>query len=127
MDPTASVLFSHFTSAALVVYVIQKLKNAKWFPWLQNEGQVVLKRIISIGGALTAHVGITFAWHSLGAGSNGDGHQFIVTLPAWSEIAAFVWRWAGQYVMQQGWYRVVYNDVAVPSVSNLLPAPPAKP
>lgn len=114
MDPTASVLFSHFTAAALVVYIIQFLKNTKYFPWLKADGQIILKKIVSVGGALTAHTGITFSWHALGAGPSGV-HQFIVTLPAASVIAAFVWRWAGQWVMQEGFYQVVLNKVAVPT------------
>jgi hypothetical protein len=122
MDPTASVLFSHFTSAAVVVYLIQLLKSAKWFPWLQNEGQITLKRIVSIAGALGAHTGITYAWHSLGAGTATGGYQFIVTLPPLSVVAAFVWRWAGQWIMQEGWYKIVYNKVA--QIENIpVPAP----
>jgi hypothetical protein len=125
MDPTASVLFSHFTSAALVVWIIQFLKNATWFPWLQKQGQFVVKRVLSIGGALGAHLGISFAWHSLGAGPSGT-HQFIVTLPAWSVILAFLWRWAGQFVMQDGWYKIVYERLSVAGVASPLPAPIAK-
>jgi hypothetical protein len=123
MDPTASVLFSHLTAAALVVYVIQFLKKTKYFPWLQNEGQVILKRVISVGGALGAHTGITFAWHSLGAGSSGS-HQFIVTLPAWSVVAAFLWRWAGQWVMQEGWYQTIFNKVMLAPATSLAALPP---
>lgn len=109
MDPTASVLFSHFTSAAVVVYAIQLLKSAKWFPWLQHEGQVSLKRIVSIAGALGAHTGITYAWHSLGSGTAAGGYQFIVTLPPLSVVLAFVWRWAGQWITQESFYQVIYN------------------
>lgn len=126
MDPTANVFLSHFTAAALVVWIIQFLKSAKWFPWLQSEGQTALKRIVSFGGALGAHTGITFAWHSLGAGAPGS-HQFIITLPAYSVIAAFVWRWLGQYVMQEGWYKLLYDRIAIAGVQNPLPAPPTNP
>jgi hypothetical protein len=121
MDPTASVLFSHFTSAALVVWIIQILKNAKWFPWLQNEGQVWTKRIVSVVGALAAHTGISYAWHSLATATGG--YQLIVTIPPIQIIGQFVWRWAGQYVAQEGWYKLVYERLSVPGVQNPLPAP----
>lgn len=123
MDPSASVLFSHFTSAALVVWIIQVLKNAKWFPWLQNEGQVWTKRIVSIFGALAAHTGINYAWHTGGTLPSGVQYQLILNIPPLSILAQFLWRWAGQYVLQHGWYQLVYNKVSVPEVANPLPAP----
>lgn len=124
MDPTASVLFSHFTSAALVVYLIQVLKNAKWFPWLQAGGQIWAKRIVSILGALAAHTGISYAWHSIA--STTGGYQLVITIPPLPFIAEFVWRWAGQYVMQEGWYKMVYDKLSIPGVKNPLPVPEAK-
>jgi hypothetical protein len=127
MDPTANVLFSHFTSAALVVYIIQMLKNAKWFPWLQNEGQVVLKRIVSIGGALVAHTGINYVWHSGGTLPTGVQYQLVLNIPPLAILAQFLWRWAGQYIMQEGWYKVLYDRTSVPGVSNPLPTPETKP
>jgi hypothetical protein len=110
VDPSASVLFSHFTSAALVVWLIQVLKNAKWFPWLQNEGQIWTKRLVSIAGALAAHTGINYAWHSLAAASGG--YQLIVTIPPLQIVLQFVWRWAGQYALQHGYYSMVYDKQA---------------
>jgi hypothetical protein len=125
MDPSASVLFSHFTSAALVVWIIQVLKNAKWFPWLQNGGQVWTKRIISTAGALAAHTGINYAWHSGGTLPTGVQYQLILNIPPLAILGQFIWRWAGQYVMQEGWYKLAYDKISVMSVpgQNPLPAP----
>jgi hypothetical protein len=124
MDPTASVLFSHFTSAALVVWIMQFLKNAKWFPWLQNEGQIWTKRFVSIFGALAAHTGINYAWHAGGILPNGAAYQLVLNIPPLAVLAEFLWRWAGQYIMQEGWYKLVYDRMSIPGVQNPLPAPP---
>jgi hypothetical protein len=121
MDPTASVLFSHFTSAALVVWIMQVLKKATWFPWLQMQGQAELKRFVSLVGALAAHTGINYAWHANLAAQGG--YQLLVTIPPLSFIVQFVWRWIGQYVMQEGWYKLVYERLSVPGVQNPLTAP----
>lgn len=120
MDPTASVLFSHFTSAALVVYIIQAFKNAKWFPWLQNDGQIILKRGVSIVGALAAHTGINYAWHA-NLGTTG-GYQLILNIPPLAVLAEFIWRWAGQFVMQELVYRTAVNQNAQSAVVPIAPA-----
>ena len=121
MDTTASVLFSHFTSAALVVWLIQVLKKASWFPWLSIEGQVWTKRIVSIAGAVFAHLGIATAWH---AGTAAGTHILMITIPSWPDLATSAWRILGQYVTQEGWYQVVYNKLNAPG--NPLPPPQAQ-
>lgn len=120
MDPTASVLFSHFTSAALVVWLIQALKATKYFPWLQDEGQVVLKRAFSFFGAFATNTGIAYTWHTV---PSGGSHVLTLTIPPLAVMAVALWRFAGQFILQEGWYQLVYNKVSVPGVNNPLPAP----
>jgi hypothetical protein len=124
MDPMASALFSHFTSAALVVYIIQFLKKTKYFPWLQVEGQVILKRGFSIFGALVSNTGMAYTWH---AAPTGGSHILTLTIPPLAVMAVALWRFAGQFILQEGWYKVVYNKIALPGVPNPLPAPEPKP
>lgn len=120
MDQTASVLFSHFTSAALVVWIIQRLKAASWFPLVDETSQVWVKRLFSVVGALGAHTGINLAWH---AGGPVGGYQVIATIPPLTLVLTALWRWAGQYVLQEGWYQVIYNRLAAPGAPPPIPAP----
>lgn len=108
MDSTASVLFSHFTSAALVVYLIQVLKTAPWFPWLHDASAIWLKRAISVSGAFLAHIGISYAWHT---GTVAGTHVLILTIPAWQDLVIGGWRLVGQFVTQEGWYQIMYNRI----------------
>ena len=102
----ANIVTTQFTSAALVVYALQKLKSARWFPWLRAQGQLWLKRGISIGAALGIHTGITHIWNP---GTEPGWHVLVITIPPATIVAVGLWHWLGQYAMQETLYQAVAN------------------
>lgn len=92
----ASIGLTHFTSAAIVVYVMNKLKSATWFPLLQKDW-VTINRAFSIVIALLVSWGIHYAWTADVSG----GHQLVLDIPAWSTLGLTVWHWLNQYAMQE--------------------------
>lgn len=102
----ANVVMTQFTSAAIFVFAMQKLKAAAWFPLLKHEGQVWQKRAASIGTALGVHLGISHVWNPAPDGY----HQLIITIPPLAVIAVGLWHWLGQYAMQETMYQVVSNN-----------------
>ena len=107
----ANIVTTQFSAAALVVFGLQKLKSAKWFPWVQHEGQVWLKRGISVATALAIHTGISHVWEPDAAMSGY--HKLILTIPPGSVIAVGIWHWFGQYAIQETLYQVTGNRVAI--------------
>jgi hypothetical protein len=104
----SNLLFSHFTSAAVFVMLMQRLKMAPWFPWLKMEGQVWQKRLASIATALGVHLGISHVWNP----STNGAHVLIITVPALSVVAVGAWHWLGQFALQETMYQAVSNKAA---------------
>lgn len=96
----SNIVITQVSSAAILVWVLQRLKSATWFPWLQNEGQVVAKRIISIAAAIGSHTGISWVWAPAAAAAAGS-HTLTLTIPALAVIAVTVWHWLSQYILQE--------------------------
>lgn len=96
----ASVLFSHITSAAIVVYGLQMLKNHPWYCRIVNDASLANKwvhRIVSMGGAAISGVGI----HAATEGSMTTGwHIAIVIPPLWIVLHA-LWDLLNQLALQQ--------------------------
>lgn len=59
---------THFTTGAMIVYGIQFLKNAGWFPWLTADSKTIA-RLVSLAGALIVGFGITGHWDPLSGGT----------------------------------------------------------
>jgi hypothetical protein len=104
----ANIAITSFTSSAVVVYVLQKLKSASWFPWLQA-GRAMLSRAVSIGAAAIAAIGINYTWSV-----NPDGtHNLVLMNLSLASIALGAWHWLNQYAMQETIYQATVNKVAV--------------
>jgi hypothetical protein len=108
----ANVVMTQFTSAAVFVWGMQRLKDASWFPLLKHEGQVWQKRLASIGTALGVHLGISHVWNP---GAQPGTHVLIITVPAVSVIAVGAWHWLGQYAMQETMYQATVNKLTTTS------------
>jgi len=102
----ANIVVTQVSSAATVVYIIQRLKTAKWFPWLQHEGQVWAKRGLSLVAAFGVHTGISHVWN---AGEVPGGHVLIITIPPLTVVAIGLWHWSNQYIMQELIYQGTVN------------------
>lgn len=98
------VFISQLTSAAIVVYGIQKLKEAKWFPWLTDTTHT-LTRITSAFLAVIGAIGVHVAF---------DQHSGILTVTGLTvtTILSGAWHWANQYALQQMIYDSVLNKPA---------------
>lgn len=104
----ANILATQFGSSFAVVYGMQLLKNASWFPWLVHEGQVLRKRALSIFAAICIHTGISYVWTNGAANSNNLG-SLLITIPTFSVMAVTVWHWFIQYAMQETMYQTTWN------------------
>lgn len=102
----SNVVVTQATSAAIFVYVMQQLKAASWFPWLKDEGQIALKRVISVLAAITIHTGIHFIWNP---GTGEVWRQVVINLPTPWIMLVTIWHWAGQFVTQELIYQITGN------------------
>lgn len=101
MDASSSVFFSHLTSAGIVVWAINKLKAASWFPLVQKDA-AYLNRAFSFVVALLVTAGISYSWVT---DANG-AHTLTLNIPTLSVLAVGLWHALGQYVLQEGWFQV---------------------
>jgi hypothetical protein len=115
------LLLSHISSAAIFVFLMQKLKAASWFPWVNKEGQIWTKRISSFVYAFCAQTGISHVWGT-GPSTLPGSHVLLITIPALSVIAVSLWHNFNQFVLQELIYRAVPNGNGAPA-----PAVPAAP
>jgi hypothetical protein len=102
-----SVLSSQLTYAFIVTWGLQHLKNASWFPWL-NEEKVQLARFLSIILAFAGTIGIHVAW-------TGSAGTLTITGLAWATVGPALWHCVQQFVMQEMSYHAVVKQ-ALPSV-----------
>ena len=86
--------------AAVLVWVLQMLKRAGWFPWLDANSDTA-NRIISVIAALVAGAGITFSV----MGGIEDGGGVLIKWPALSAMTNGLSHCVVQYVLQEGIYR----------------------
>lgn len=99
----SNVAVTEFTTSALSVFVLQKLKSASWFPWLQA-GKAWASRAASIILAGAGAIGVNYVWTSMG------GQQGIfIAWPGWAAIAVAGWHWLNHYAMQETIYQATAN------------------
>ena len=60
----------------------------------------------SVAIAIGIHTGISHVWNP---GTAAGAGTLILVFPGWSVMAVEAWHWLCQYVMQEGWYRTVFN------------------
>lgn len=95
-----SVLADMVTAAGLSAWTINKLKQWKAVPWV-NQNSDRINRAVSLAFALATTLGLHFAYHADPAGHHAGG-ILEIGLPSASEFIGTVWRTGGSYLMQQG-------------------------
>lgn len=105
----SNVAMTQFTSSAVVVYLMQKVKSASWFPLVQ-EGRALVNRIVSIGAAFLVAVGVSWSW-SLNP-TNGTHTLTIVNLSIFTVLHG-AWHWLNQYALQETIYQAAVNKTSV--------------
>lgn len=111
-DPNAvaSVLSTQVTAAAMTVWLLQTLKNAKWFPLLQH-GQKAISRAVSFIISAFVSIGIGYSWTK-----NLDGtHVLMLAIPTMPVLALGAWHWAQQFVYNEIIYQSTVNKLSVTS------------
>ena len=104
----ANVAVTEFTTSAVAVWLLQKLKSASWFP-LVAAGKVWFNRIASILLAGVGAIGIGYTW----APNPNGGHVLTIAIPTLSVMALGAWHWLNQYVMQETIYQAAVNKPSI--------------
>jgi hypothetical protein len=99
-----NIAITEFTTSAVVVWLLQKLKSATWFPLVQ-QGKTWLNRIASIVLAGVGAIGVSYTWSPDPAG----GHMLSVAIPTLSVAALGAWHWLNHFVMQETIYQATSN------------------
>ena len=120
---TANVVLTHGAWAFLVVWAFQKLKKAKWFPWLRR-GQAWVTRSASVLVSLAIGLGIGHSWNP--SMNNGT---LVLTGLSWAVLGPKLMTVMAQYVTQESGYQVLQGIQAAQSVlryieSGMLPQVP---
>src|ERR1035437_368964 len=93
----SNVMMTQFTSSAVVVYIMQKLKGASWFPYLEH-GSAKISRCFSIAAAALVTMGINYTW-------NPNTRGLLITLPTLGAFFVGLWHWLNQYALQETVYQ----------------------
>jgi hypothetical protein len=116
-NSVSNIFMTQFTSSAVVVFIMQKLKSAKWFPLLQH-GSASASRAFSIIAAGAVAVGINYTW-------NPQTRGLLITLPTLYGAALGAWHWLNQFALQETVYQATVNKVSITTQTNG-PALPAR-
>ena len=108
----ANVALTTFTSSAVVVWAIQKLKAAKWFPLLKK-GQAAITRTVSVVAALGTHLGVSYEWTRAADGT----HTLVLGGLSAATILVGAWHWLNHYALQETIYQATVNKAAAPSLA----------
>lgn len=104
-NSVSNIFVTQFTSSALVVYAIQKLKNASWFPWLQH-GSATVSRLFSMAAAAAVAIGINYTW-------NPQTRGLLITVPTISAGLIGLWHWLNQFALNETLYQATVNKVSI--------------
>ena len=95
-------LYHMFMGSAIGVFLIQWLKNAKWFPWAQATGTKTANRIVAIILALFGATGVHYVW-------DPTAHTLLLTNLTVVGIVTALWHWFSQFVTQETLYQATAN------------------
>lgn len=106
----ASIGLTSFTSAAIVVWAMNKLKAASWFPLIQKDAKV-LNRAFSAVTAFAVSLGIHYTWTA-----NPDGtHQLLLQIPTIAGLLLAFWHALNQFALQETIHQVTKPSTPVPA------------
>jgi hypothetical protein len=114
-NSVSNIFITQFTSSAVVVWIIQKLKGAKWFPFLKH-GEASVSRVWSIGAAAITAIGINYTW-------NPQTRGLLIVIPTMWGLLLGIWHWLNQFVLQETVYQATVNKISVTTT----PSKPAIP
>lgn len=103
-----SLILSQIGSSALVVFLLQKAKESKWFPFLTTE-TAKLNRVVAVIAAGLVSVGV----HTTFDKSAGT---LVITGLTVSGILHGLWAWLNSYAVQHSIYKVTTIN-SIPAAS----------
>ena len=106
-----ATLWHMFMGSAIGVFLIQWLKNQKWFPWAQATGTKTANRIVGLVMSLFAATGIGHVW-------DPTNHTLMLTNLTVVGIATALWHWFQQFLAQETMYQMTANKV-VPQMAQV--------
>lgn len=109
IEITESEFTHQIAYAATFSYLLQKLKIAKWFPWVRQNNALV-NRIISISIALGTAAGFTWTYH----GTFINGGTLIIGIPSWEQLHQFIIHFASSMTYQEIVYRNATIHIKIP-------------
>lgn len=84
--------------AAVLSFLMQKLKSSRFCPWMTAE-TAKLNRIVAIVLSGLATLGIHVVCSKV-------NHSCTVTWVDWTTIVGGLWQWLAQFVVTHGWYKI---------------------
>ena len=98
----ADIVTTQITASALVVYALELLKKASWFPWI-NRSSDVLNRMVS---------GILAVATALGIHTKFDAQHgtLLITGLTLASVAHFAFDWLRSFVFQE----MIYKGIIKP-------------
>lgn len=100
----------------IAVWLIQKLKQANWFPWL-TQNSATASRIVAYLIAIVSAAGITWQW-------NAAQGQLIVNGLVWMTIVQGLWTAAAGIVTNEMAYLILQVKQQTVSTGQSVGAPP---
>jgi hypothetical protein len=100
----------------IAVWVIQKLKAAKWFPLL-TQNSATVNRIVAYVTALTTTAGITWNWMV-------NERNLVIHVPTWDTIIQALWTAAAAVIANEVTYMLVQIKQQTTSSGQALGAGP---
>lgn len=98
----ADLIGTQLTSAAVVVYLLQKIKQARWIPWVREQTRALNQALAIMAAGATA-IGIHWTFDPAAGALTITG----LTL---SGLTHGTWEWIKQVAIQQ----VLYDGVIEP-------------
>jgi hypothetical protein len=89
--------------AAIISFLVGKLKQSSWFPWLTAETSK-LNRLVAVLLSGVAAVGIHYQW-------DAADHSLLITGLSLTTILGMLWHWAVQAIYTHGWFKATNGDL----------------
>lgn len=112
-------LLNELTIPGLISYVIQQMKvtNNPAFSWITKETPWITKMVAVLGAGLTA-AGMSWTY---------TGGTLTVKNLTVMTVLVSLWHVVQNYLLQHGWYQVVFKDIQGAAEASVSQAPPANP
>jgi hypothetical protein len=110
-----NAFLSQFTASGIIVWILQKLKEAPWFSLWTAKTSLAIQRAFGATAAAASAFAINITFDS------AEG-VLVITGLTLAGVGGAVWAWVQSFVMQQWWYHDVFKP-APPVASSAIVHP----